>query len=689
MEYVSKTIEEAGRCANEILTEYGIELNPNWKEINKQWLTEVDRLEKLFGDALGKATQAALNNQAYKYQQAYNEELSKDFGLSFGVLSSSLTAHLLYAAQSAAKERKDHARAERVASEVMQNSHADITAQIFASVYPIYVDSLEPTIQKLLSQYYAYIISIFSKELGCSYDDVIATFNFERSNDFILSKTESVKNNILRALQVDPNNGNVIGYAIRNGILDEELCEYGKNAAPNFGITLKKWAISALSEIHTAGKLFNKPLITDENKGIITGLKTYYKYQCTNLEKCRDWQNIVLSVFTEEASKHLVEWGEISTAIASMLIPEEFDELAKSEKRFYIDNKSKALFVDLYHELNFDGACTSASFLELTPPFSVEDIDNKLNEYNEKLKLRSVELSRQAEQERKEEEARKKAQRQAEIKQQEEKQKQREIMKRKVKKTIIIVSPIVIALVIFLVILNSVIIPNLNYNAAVALLNDGNYEEAISAFEALDGYKDSDDKILECSYNRAISFMDEREYEKAIFAFKKLNGYKDSSKYISDCQSAVQDIAYNNALKLMNTEEYEDAVNEFKKLGDYKDCKALIIEASKIIASQYETAGNTEKAISWYESLGDTEKVKSLKYEYIISHKNRNDTLTYDYLAELKSSNYRDTKSIYSNLYKIKVTIYIENYDLHYIVEGGPPKGEVSIRLLNKSRWYR
>ena len=34
-------------------------------------------------------------------------------------------------------------------------------------------------------------------------------------------------------------------------------------------------------------------------------------------------------------------------------------------------------------------------------------------------------------------------------------------------------------------------------------MNDGKYEQAISIFESLDGYKDSDEKILNCKYEIA------------------------------------------------------------------------------------------------------------------------------------------------------------------------------------------
>ena len=53
--------------------------------------------------------------------------------------------------------------------------------------------------------------------------------------------------------------------------------------------------------------------------------------------------------------------------------------------------------------------------------------------------------------------------------------------------------------VALLVVAVELIIPNVRYNNAVSLMNDGKYEDAIAAFEALDGYKDSTDKIDECN----------------------------------------------------------------------------------------------------------------------------------------------------------------------------------------------
>ena len=73
--------------------------------------------------------------------------------------------------------------------------------------------------------------------------------------------------------------------------------------------------------------------------------------------------------------------------------------------------------------------------------------------------------------------------------------------KRKKKKRIILISctavgSVTAALIAFVIVLNNVIIPNKNYSHAMNLYNSGKYSEAIEAFEDLNGYKDSEDKLI-------------------------------------------------------------------------------------------------------------------------------------------------------------------------------------------------
>ena len=103
------------------------------------------------------------------------------------------------------------------------------------------------------------------------------------------------------------------------------------------------------------------------------------------------------------------------------------------------------------------------------------------------------------------------------------------------KKIAIITTPIVCAIIAFIIVLNTVIIPNGKYNDAIELMESGKYEQAIAAFEAMDGYKESVEKITECEtgildgkYNDAIALMDAGKYIEAYEALIALDGYKDS-----------------------------------------------------------------------------------------------------------------------------------------------------------------
>ncbi|MBR3751019.1 MAG: hypothetical protein IKK58_04535 [Clostridia bacterium] len=80
----------------------------------------------------------------------------------------------------------------------------------------------------------------------------------------------------------------------------------------------------------------------------------------------------------------------------------------------------------------------------------------------------------------------------------------------------------------------------IRYNDAVALMRQCRYAEAIAAFEALNGYKDSRDLVLICKnpdieteYQSAIELLEQGEDGRAYAIFKRLGNYKDSQIYLS------------------------------------------------------------------------------------------------------------------------------------------------------------
>ena len=112
------------------------------------------------------------------------------------------------------------------------------------------------------------------------------------------------------------------------------------------------------------------------------------------------------------------------------------------------------------------------------------------------------------------------------------------------------------------------IIPNMldeqSYQQAITMMSNKQYEDAISKFEAIDFYKDSKDKIVECKYGQATTLLEENEPQKAKTIFKQLKDYRDSSDLVIECD-------YKTALNYKTDGELLKAYNEFTKLSDYKD----------------------------------------------------------------------------------------------------------------------
>lgn len=133
---------------------------------------------------------------------------------------------------------------------------------------------------------------------------------------------------------------------------------------------------------------------------------------------------------------------------------------------------------------------------------------------------------------------------------------------KKRKKIAAIVTPIIVCVLIaFLIVLTTVIIPNVKYYSAVNLYNTGMYDEAIAAFQELNGYKDSEEQITKCEtaikdakYNFAVYLYKDGRYDEAITTFNELNGYKDSTQKAIEIfnqyrvaklkEAAVGDIVY-------------------------------------------------------------------------------------------------------------------------------------------------
>lgn len=101
------------------------------------------------------------------------------------------------------------------------------------------------------------------------------------------------------------------------------------------------------------------------------------------------------------------------------------------------------------------------------------------------------------------------------------------------------------------------------YNSGVYLYKNGHYDEAIEKFKSLNGYKDSEARIIDCRYSKAVYLYNKEFYDEAIDVFKSLNEYEDSELEIIDCE-------YGKAVYLYNKGDYDGAIKAFKSLDRYE-----------------------------------------------------------------------------------------------------------------------
>lgn len=192
-------------------------------------------------------------------------------------------------------------------------------------------------------------------------------------------------------------------------------------------------------------------------------------------------------------------------------------------------------------------------------------------------------------------------------------------VKKKTAKFLKIAIPAVCTLIAIILLVTKVIIPNAKYKDAVALLDAGQYSEAIDAFSELGDYKDAPQMViesegrkkqyeLETAYQEAVNLLETGSYIEAYEVFTKLNGYKDSNEKANTIYT-----------------EHEDEKIKFAKVGDYvsfgayeqdnntsngkeviewlvlevKDHKALVISKYALDYMKYEPTAKKYLSVTW------------------------------------------------------------------------------------------
>lgn len=185
-----------------------------------------------------------------------------------------------------------------------------------------------------------------------------------------------------------------------------------------------------------------------------------------------------------------------------------------------------------------------------------------------------------------------------------------------------------------------VVVPQVKYNDAIALMEAGKYDEATAAFVELGGYRNSEGKIeeiqiilLDKEYDVALELMEAGQYEEATAVFAALGDHRDSKEKIVEIEIILLDKRYDEAVALLNAEKYDEATVAFAELGDHRDSKEKVEEIRIILldkqyneAEKLLNAGKYSEAINIYSFLGDYKDSK-LRVEQIYNRLSKGDIL--------------------------------------------------------------
>ena len=146
------------------------------------------------------------------------------------------------------------------------------------------------------------------------------------------------------------------------------------------------------------------------------------------------------------------------------------------------------------------------------------------------------------------------------------------------------------------------------YAAAQKLFKEGKFEEAITAFEKLEGFKDVAEQIDKCKnaiteqkYGDALKLLAEEKYEEAKTALEALGGFKDSAEKIAE---AVKGIDYGKAVSKIAEGKIKEAYELLSGLEGFKDS----VEKAKEIFGQYKEELMKDPEVGGHIFLGKYEQ---------------------------------------------------------------------------------
>lgn len=326
-----------------IFESHDVKLNLNWSEINNSWFSKALEIEKIFGEFTSNVFANSAQNYVNNFRQLYENELDNSQGLGFGIISSSIASHLIYASMSVKNDMKNHARASLNAREIAGEPSEAVSMDLAERGGRFYNDYIQDMIVNLVTDYFVYVEEVITKGFGEDWDELSALWNKYSYKAIDYSSREEA----LEALKVNPINIGALVYALYYWGNDERLIAFCKRNSSIVVDAIHDEMIQFCIDVNTKSnrRIYNKLIIDDDNSLYWNNLKNAYKkiYIESYSEK---WENLIHSVYYSEVCT-------VQDYLRALKNWKKKEEVEKYFKNVDIVNKAKQYYVEFMTSNDF------------------------------------------------------------------------------------------------------------------------------------------------------------------------------------------------------------------------------------------------------------------------------------------------------------------------------------------------
>ncbi len=148
------------------------------------------------------------------------------------------------------------------------------------------------------------------------------------------------------------------------------------------------------------------------------------------------------------------------------------------------------------------------------------------------------------------------------------------------------------------------------YAAASALLAEGEYDNAKSAFEALKDYADAEKMAKESVYQKGKKQLADGQFDEAEATFEALEDY-------ADAQTMVKESVYQKGKKQLTDGRFDEAKATFESLEDYADAQTMAKESVYQKGKKQLADGRFDEAKATFETLKDYADAQTMAKESV------------------------------------------------------------------------